>query len=211
MVPFAAAPTIEKGKHQAPMTAPLLRFGTPPPRRGLHSPESPTEIQIPISTATVAAGPLTALGPFPLRAPSPTLPSVPHARGFLCLSAGPSRGPCFPPAPGPRRPFSGAPGPAHHPSPRKPGPPARTLPSGAPPARTQLPEAPPPLLRPRRAAMPPPAKLYPPAPGCVALPADMATGSAQPPANYPATTFPSLPPPTPSRTAPSGRKETLFR
>lgn len=44
---------------------------------------------------------------------------------------------------------------------------------------------PPPSPRPVLASPPGPRSPYPPAAGCVALPADMAAGSSQPPANYP--------------------------
>lgn len=122
--------------------------------------------------------------------------SVLYTLVFAFPLSSPFRSPCFPPLSDPRWPFSGAPGllttllksPAlqhvHFPTKR-------------PSTHTLLPMIPPPLLRPMLAAMPSPAELYPPAPGCVALPADMATGSDQPPANYSATTFPSLPPQRP--------------
>lgn len=121
----------------------------------------------------------------------------------------PCTSPSFPPPSDPQRPFSGVLGlltillncPAHQ---------YVHFPPERPSTHAQLPRAPPPLLCPALAALPSPAKLYPPAPGCVALPADMATGSA-PPANYPTTTFPSLPPPTPLRTAFSGREARRFR
>lgn len=122
-----------------------------------------------------------------------------------------SQSPCFSPFSDPRWPFSGAPGLLTILRPQSPALKYIHFPPKRPSTQTLLPMIPPPLLGLMLAAMPSPEKLYPPAPGCVALPADMATGSDQPPANYPTTSFPSLPPPTPLRTASSGREAKRFR
>lgn len=137
--------------------------------------------------------------------------SVPYVLVSASLLVRPSRSPCFSPPSDPRRPFPGTPGLLTTLRPKSPALQCVHFPPQGPATHTLLPMIPLPLLLPTLPEMPSPAKLYPPAPGCVALPADMATGSDQPPANYSTTTFPSLPPPTPLRKASSGREAKRFR